>query len=149
MNVGNLGGMRQSIVVGLYATTAVLFTLYSMLAQMRSKRMQHENQIMEELMHHEKHQHDLNKQTVDIINIKCHDLKHQIGMLENMDSSERKEAIKELQRAVIIYDSIIKTGNDTLDLILTEKNFVCVKYNIKVSYIIDGAELDFIKTADL
>ena len=54
---------------------------------------------------------------MDIINIKCHDLKHQIGMLENMDSSERKEAIKELQRAVIIYDSIIKTGNDTLDLI--------------------------------
>lgn len=149
MNVGNLVGMRQNIVVRLYGTTAALFTLYSMLAQMHSQRMQHENHIMEELMHHEKHQHALNKQTVDIINIKCHDLKHQIGMLETMGTSERKEAIKELQRAVIIYDSIIKTGNDTLDLILTEKNFVCAKYNIKISYIIDGAELDFIKTADL
>lgn len=149
MNVGNIIGIRQNIVVRLYGTTAALFTLYSMLAQMHSQRVQHENHIMEELMHHEKHQHDLNKQTVDIINIKCHDLKHQIGMLETMDTSERKEAIKELQRAVIIYDSIIKTGNDTLDLILTEKNFVCVKYNIKVSYIIDGAELNFIKTADI
>ena len=148
-NIGNLEGLRQNIIIRLYGTTAALFTLYSMLSQMHGQRVQHENRVIEELMRHEKHQHELNKQTIDMINIKCHDLKHQISMLETMDTTERKEAIMELQRAVIIYDSILKTGNDTLDLILTEKNFVCVRNNIKVSYIVDGAELAFMNIADM
>ena len=148
-NIGNLEGLRQNIVVRLYGVIAALFALYSMLSQLHSRRVQHENQVIEELMRHEKRQHELSKQNIDIINLKCHDLKHQIGLLEHMSDSQRRESIKVLQSAVMLYDSNIKTGNDALDLIFNEKNLICAKYNIRISYLVDGTLLQFINIADL
>lgn len=148
-NIGRLEGLRQGIVVRLYGITAALFALYSMLSQMHGSRMQHENRVLEELMQYEKRQHELNKQTIDIINIKCHDLKHQIGMLESMDELQRRRSIKQLLDAVMVYDSNIKTGNDALDLIFTEKNLICTKYNIRISYLVDGTLMNFMNIADI
>ena len=48
-----------------------------------------------------------------------------------------------------IYDNIYQTGNDALDLVLTEKSLLCDEYNIKLSSMIDGAALDFMNTTDV
>ena len=48
------------------------------------------------------------------LNIIAHDLKHQLG--------KNNELSEEAQKAVEIYDSMFKTGNKGLDIILTMKN---------------------------
>ena len=53
-------------------------------------------------------QYEIEKDITELINIKCHDLKHQFSMLDGQ-LSERQ--IAELSESINIYDSIFKTGN--------------------------------------
>ncbi len=53
-----------------------------------------------------------------MINIKCHDIKNQIATLGSRVSQEE---IRELERAVNIYDMAFKTGNEALDVLMVEK----------------------------
>ena len=57
--------------------------------------------------------------------------------------------VKEIEDVISIYDSTVKTGNEALDIILTEKSLYCSKHDIKLCCIIDGEKLSFMKSADL
>ena len=49
----------------------------------------------------------------------------------------------------MIYDSTIKTGNEILDTILTEKKLLCEKNQIELTCVADGECLSFIDPIDL
>ena len=49
----------------------------------------------------------------------------------------------------MIYDSIVKTGNEVLDTILTEKSLKCGKNDIQLTCTVDNSNLDFISISDL
>lgn len=83
---------------------------------------QRQNEIMKQILHMEQEQHAISRDTIELINLKCHDLKHQISALRYADSqSEYDKSIQELEDAIMIYDTFAKTGNDSLDIILAEK----------------------------
>ena len=63
-----------------------------------------------ELLHQEREQYRLTKESIDIINEKCHDLKHQVARLRE-DGSERQ--IAQIENAIMIYDTNVKTGTYT------------------------------------
>ena len=65
------------------------------------------------------------------------------------DESERKSSIDELGQAIMIYDSIAKTGNDALDCLLTEKGMYCQSKNINFTYMADGKLLSDMKYGDI
>ena len=76
----------------------------------------------------------LSKETIDIINNKCHDLKYRIS--QNSQNRGRRGAekyIEDVRNTLTIYDNIFQTGNEALDLVLTEKSLLCTEYNIKLS----------------
>ena len=50
---------------------------------------------------------------------------------------------------MIIYDSNVKTNNEALDLILTEKSLFCEKRKIKLNCMADCTYLNYISTTDL
>lgn len=64
------------------------------------------------------------KDIIDLINVKCHDLKHQISALNGVIPPDE---VKALQETVNIYDSIFKTGNHALDIVLTNRSLLCEK----------------------
>ena len=39
--------------------------------------------------------------------------------------------------------------NEALDLVLTEKSILCTEYRIKLSTMVDGSMLNFMKTTDV
>ena len=96
----------------------------------------------------EKEQYLISKENIEIINIKCHDMKHQIRKIKNNEHVD-DSIIKELEEAVAIYDSIAKTGNKALDVILTEKALYCSKNDIILTYVADGAKLSFMAESDI
>lgn len=55
-------------------------------------------------------QYEMAKKNIEIINIKCHDLKHQIHQIDNAKAIN-KEELKEIEKAIQIYDLQAKTGN--------------------------------------
>ena len=57
--------------------------------------------------------------------------------------------LDEISREVGVYDSVVKSGNDALDTILTEKSLYCEKHGITLSCIADGRALDFVEPTDL
>ena len=100
------------------------------------------------LIRQEQKQYELSKANIDLVNLKCHDLKHQIRKIgQNVAINEN--ALKEIEEVINIYDSAIKTGNDVLDTILTEKSLVCNKNHISLTCVADGARLNFIDEIDL
>ena len=116
----------------------------------RQSSMEQERKIMEQLMVERERQQRLSKENVDLINVKCHDLKHQIAALRDMPAgTERDRTIDELEQAVLIYDSAVRTGNEALDTVLTEKGLICEGRGIEFTCIADGSALSHVGAVDL
>ena len=116
----------------------------------RHSSMEQERAIMEQLMVERERQQRLSKENVDLINVKCHDLKHQIAALRDMPAgTERDRTIDELEQAVLIYDSAVRTGNEALDTVLTEKGLICEGRGIEFTCIADGSALSHVGAVDL
>ncbi len=105
---------------------------------------------MNMLMKQQEEQYEITRDNIDMINQKCHDLKHQVRALRGLADDESKERyLKELEQSVEIYGAIVKTGNDVLDTILTEKSLSCQAKGIKINCVADGGKLEFVDPVDL
>lgn len=57
--------------------------------------------------------------------------------------------MSEIERAVLIYDDIAKTGNYALDITLMEKCLLCEEYHIRFTYIVNGEKLGVMEAVDV
>jgi len=90
----------------------------------------------------------MTRENIEIINIKCHDIRQQIRLMGKKMQMEKTD-LKEITDAVNIYDSTIDTGNPVLDVILTDKSIYCDQNNIRFGCMIDGQSLTFIQPMDI
>lgn len=109
-----------------------------------------EKQKIEEIYRKAAWQYDCSQNNIDLLNRKCHDLRHELEALRaGVSASERESYLTELERIIRTYDMRVRTGNRTLDTILNEKYEACAVKHIAFSYAADGACLDFFQTIDL
>lgn len=86
----------------------------------------------------------------ETMNIKYHDLKHQIaGLRSETNETKKKEWLDEMERELDVLSDIGHTGNSVLDGILAAKLGYCRKNKIKVTCVADGSLLGCIHVADL
>lgn len=139
-----------AVSTGLYAILCCILLLIVQYRIFDQSRIEREKEIAEQLLREAEKQQRMFKESLDIINLKCHDLKHQISAIKYIDSPlEQKQIIEEVENATAFFSSIAKTGNETLDVVLTEKCLQAEKHKIQLTYIADGSLLDFFTTADL
>ena len=95
-------------------------------------------------------QYQIARQNVQIINRKCHELKVQIADLRrlNPDAAQKKD-LNEAERAVQLYDANADTGNEVLDVVLTEKGMHCEARHITLNCVVDGSAVAFVEPGDL
>jgi len=108
-----------------------------------------ERDLMNMLWKNKREQYEISKENIELLNQKSHDLKHQIQALRRLNKEDFDKYLNDLEETVEIFDSIVKTGNDVFDTILTEKSLYCKKRNIQVTCVADGSQMDFIETIDL
>lgn len=146
----NQGNMYR----GYFATLNVfnifccLIALYLLFMEESRGRLETSLQIITRLFKEKEKQYQENKMNINLINQKCHDLKHQIreiGKNKYIDEN----VVKEIEDTISIYDANVKTGNEPLDIILTEKSLYCIEKNIKLCCIVDGDLLTFMSAGDL
>lgn len=95
-------------------------------------------------------QQKMSQETVDIINIKAHDLKRSIAALKlQLNGEAARKELANTERIVEKYNSIIQTGNEALDTILTEKNLTCGQSHIEFTFLVDGKALAFMEPLDV
>ena len=124
----------------------LLGILYVLISLIEVNDRNAELERMSEAIRQAHKQYAIQKETINYINIKCHDMKYEIARL--MKSGD-KDAATELNDMISIYDSSVKTGNEVLDIILTEKSLACNKNKIKLSCMADGGVEIKINDGDL
>ena len=95
--------------------------------------------LLQQLRVEERKQYEQKKETVELINVKCHDMRHQIDLLEKRGKGMDSQELDKMRELLNIYDSSVQTGNETLDILLTERSLYCEKYGIRLSCIVDGS----------
>jgi len=100
---------------------------------------QGEKRVLYSIVHQQKKAFDEFKKNVDFINIKVHDLKHEIEYLESTtqgsDFSATKEALKK-------YDTQTLSDNEVLNLVFENKQLALEKEHISQIYNISAVDLD-------
>ena len=137
-----------TIVINAYNAVCCLFIMYMLFSLQDKRRMMDELERIKDLLDQSREQYDQSKKNIELINIKCHDLKHQlrtIGEANRIDES----ALAEMSDIINIYDSEIRTGHPALDTILTEKSLYCYKNHVSLSCIADGTLLGFMTDAEI
>lgn len=95
-----------------------------------------------------KTQYENQKANIELINIKCHDLKHQISKYARKGGLD-EETVSEIKDAINIYDSAVKTDNEVLNIVLTEKSLICNSNGISLSCMVDSSGLSDFSDGDL
>lgn len=127
-----------------------LTILYLQNALFKNSAIQKELTALDLLWHQQKEQYDLAKENIALINRKCHDLKHQVRALRDMaDNEQRRKYLDEIDDSIRIYESIVKTGSEVLDTILTEKSLLCKEKDIQIHCIADGSRMGFLDPVDV
>lgn len=128
--------------------TCSLMTLVAQFSLMLKRDLETEVQILTQMRHRDLQQYQISRDTIDLINRKCHDMRYQIRTI-GQNTHIDPEVVRDMEAAVQIYDALSNTGCPALDIILAEKNLFCQKNNIHISCIADGAKLSFLREADI
>lgn len=147
------GGARSGAIIPVFrlvvGVSALLLLYLQNSAELRLEA-QRELDIAHQLQAQREEQFRISRENIALINQKCHDLKHQIAALRTIrDQSEIDRQVAEMEKAVMIYDSAVKTGNAALDIVLTEKSLFCEAHGVNLTCLIDGRSLDFVEVVDL
>lgn len=132
-------------IYNLICCSLILYIQVSMCLQIKLKG---EVETLSLLLHQSEERFQQSRENVNLLNLKCHDLKHQIR--EYADGKKiDQEYVKDIEDIINIYDSTVSTGNEALDLLLTEKSLSCLKNGITLSCLADCSSLSFISDSDL
>ncbi len=128
--------------------TCCILALYAQFGLLFRRKIKRELDFVKTMWLQEKKQYRMLKENIDYINIKCHDLRHQISNIGKLRSLDEK-SIREIQNVISIYDSSLKTGNEALDVMLMEKTLLCRLHGIRITCIADGKALSFMEDSDI
>lgn len=92
--------------------------------------------------------YDALKESILLTNMKCHDFKYQIRRIRK-NQGEPDEVCKEIEKSIENYGAYARTGNENLDVILSEKNLICQNKEIQFTYMADGESLSFMSAKDI
>lgn len=135
-----------------YVSALVYCVISYILLMMRLhvSRLERRNADMEAFIRNKQRYYEMSRDGITSLQTQCHDLKHQIALLRSADGQRQFEQyIAELEDSIDAYNTVIECGNESIDVVLTEKNIRCQRENIRFTYIIDGALFSFMDEMDV
>lgn len=124
--------------------------MYAYFLQRYQFRMKQELAVMQNVIQNHYLQYQMSKESIDLINYKYHDLKHQIAALRAEENPEKRLSfLDRLEEEINHYEVQNKTGNHVLDSVLTGKSVICENLGITLNCVADGKLLDFMEIMDI
>lgn len=145
---GDKFGKQYVYLMSIYNLICCTLILYMQVNLCIRRDLSKELETVSMLFRESEKRYEQSEETRRLLNLKCHDLKHQIREY----AGERKinaEYIADIVDLINIYDSSVDTGNSALNLILSEKSLFCRKNDITLTCFADCSKLGFISDADL
>jgi len=134
-----------------YAILSCILLLIIIILFMDQSEAERRQKIMDNILRERDLQYKLSKDAVEIINIRCHDLKKQINEIQKQaPKSDQAEICAEIDHAIKVFGAVHDTGNEALDVILNEKSLACMNGGINLSCSISDVDaLAFMNTLDI
>lgn len=124
--------------------------LYAYHIQRNELRTRHELKAVQNILHQQYAQYQQSKESIELINIKYHDLKNQIiAVRAEKDDEKRNAYLKKMEDEIKLFEAQNKTGNHVLDTLLASKNMYCIKHGITLTCVADGSLLNEIDVIDI
>lgn len=134
------------IAQNLYAITCCLLCLIIQFELCKRATLTKEMEMVRMLWKEDSKQLAERKDTIELINMKCHDIRHRLEDYRlSLTSSERSE----IESLIRIYDQSYRTGNQTLDVLLADRTMLCEKNHIQLSFLGDGGCLQFLTESEI
>lgn len=105
-------------------------------------------QKVQQILAEEQRQYAAIKQNMDAVNIKCHDIKHMIGAFRSKIGVYEEE-IDKIEESVRVLGSVVASGNETLDMVLSEKIRRAEVQGVTLCCMADGKLLSFMRPPDI
>lgn len=124
--------------------------LYAYHIQVKEIQLRFERNTLQNIMNMQYQNYQLSKESIDIVNQKYHDLKHQIALLKSQaDSGKSIRYLEQMEQEIKIYETQNKTGCPILDAVLTNKAVLCQNLGVELKFIVDGQLLSFMEDMDI
>lgn len=105
---------------------------------------------MQSLIRHQHEQYEMRKEAVNLVNQKYHDMRHQlVGILGMEDVQQIHSYVRSLRQELQSFESLFRTGNQLMDIILSQKAEECQKKKIQLVPTVDGQALSMLEATDL
>ena len=134
------------IVIKCYNMIAAGMIICYQFTSVASRDREMENNTLHALLEEQREQYRFEKSMIDTLNIKVHDIKHQ---LQGLDEESRRKVLADLSPVLERYNGRYHTENPALDVILTRKSFVCHEKQIHLTVMADGRALSFMSDSDI
>ncbi len=129
------------------AGVVILYAYHIQFFELHTRR---ELDAIKNILQNQYVQYRQSRESIDVINRKYHDLKHQIAVLRAEEDPARRSAfLDQMEEEIQHYEAQNKTGNSVLDTVLTGKSLYCAKHQIKLTCVADGARLSFMDVMDI
>ena len=126
---------------------AVLFAIQSRINELDAER---ELAYMNNMLQTQYNKYRSYQDTINLVNIKYHDLKHLIeGLKANITTEEKNEWISRMEKELEEYEPAVQTGDSVLDTMIDSKMSVCRNNNIKLTVVADGELISFMHVNDI
>lgn len=127
-----------------------LVLLYAYHIQKKELNSKNEVFLMQNILNIQYLNYRMMQESMDIVNEKYHDLKHQIFLLKKEAVSEESLSyLSKLEADIKLYEINLKTGHRILDTVLTGKSLQCKNKNISLTCVVDGCSLNFMDDMDI
>ena len=147
VKIAALPGLSDGVMLRISMTCSDILALLLQYSSFRAGKLEQEKMRTEALLQAEQEQYRLSRETIELVNMKCHDLKHRLAQIRAEGGGA--EQLKDVEEAVLFYENVAKTGNDALDSVLTQKSLSCEKHGIAFTYMADGAGLEAMQPSDV
>ena len=149
-SIFSAGTAMDVFIIRTLADLSGMAMLYAYHIQVKEIQMRFEKDTLRNIMDMQYKNYKLSKESIDIVNQKYHDLKHQINLLKSgADSEKAGEYLEQMEREIKIYETQNKTGNKVLDTILTSKSMHCQRHGIELKFMGEGQLLNFMEDMDI
>ena len=129
-----------------YAILTGILILVLQFGLIEHRKMSHDMDAMRQLLHEQYVQYENSKMNMQLVNEKYHDLKQ---LLQGFHGQVPEHQIQKLEKQLIGYEAAVRTGNDVLDVLLSDKRAFCIQQDIQLTCYVGGAELGFVEELDL
>lgn len=137
-----------NIVFDLLIFSVATLILIVVIGILQNNQLAGEINMMKNIWHQQAQQTLAFQQSIDIINMKYHDLKYRMNALNGGSRPSEQDVDEETAEVLNVYDSMLSVGNKTLDTVLTQQRLKCEREHVRFSCIADGSLLSFLSVTD-